>query len=238
LESADYESAGAPPAANGRYAARSPQDAAAVPRAGLGRFWLVVAAWVVALLAVLPFDLQVTHWFRDVAPPDTYQRRALKLSVHLFHWRMYVALGCLLALHAKKRRLLIGYLAVLAMGFGCLYSLKYTIGRARPDDKVNGAECGAYYVQPFSGYDSFPSGHAVQAALLTALLSLYFPRLRWVLWPLAIAVCMSRLALDRHFPSDVLGGVGVSLLAVYLGVRWFGADSFPRLLPWRRQLTE
>ncbi len=70
--------------------------------------------------------------------------------------------------------------------------------------------------QPYSGYhqpwsDAFPSGHATAAASIAVALMLAAPR---GVWPLAAAtgvifaglVGVSVIAIEWHYPSDVLGG--------------------------------
>ncbi|HEY7601122.1 MAG TPA: phosphatase PAP2 family protein [Methylomirabilota bacterium] len=79
-------------------------------------------------------------------------------------------------------------------------------------------------------YQSFPSGHATTAfAAAAALVSWAPPRGRaWVL-AAASGVAASRIVLNAHFLSDVLGGgligwwageAGVRLVARYLTPRW------------------
>lgn len=75
-----------------------------------------------------------------------------------------------------------------------------------------------------SGY-SFPSGHAGAAFALAALLSSWYPRWRWAFIVGAIAVCLARLQLQRHFPSDVLMGA------------WAGWYLGAALTTWRRGRT-
>jgi undecaprenyl-diphosphatase len=80
-----------------------------------------------------------------------------------------------------------------------------------------------------AGHNSFPSGHAITAFLMVAVLlggAGARPRL-----PLALAIVLlgtaiglSRIAVGAHWPSDVLAGAGLGLLAGVAGtqasVRW------------------
>jgi membrane-associated phospholipid phosphatase len=82
-------------------------------------------------------------------------------------------------------------------------SFKYVIGRGRPTDGH-----GAYNFQPFSGQDSFSSGHTTEAFALASVISEHYDSL-WVQVPaygLASAVGYARLNNNRHWPSDVLAG--------------------------------
>ncbi|HWY52070.1 MAG TPA: phosphatase PAP2 family protein [Chthoniobacterales bacterium] len=82
-------------------------------------------------------------------------------------------------------------------------SFKYVIGRGRPTDGH-----GAYNFRPFSGQDSFSSGHTTEAFTLASVISEHYDSL-WVQVPaygLASAVGYARLNNNRHWPSDVLAG--------------------------------
>jgi membrane-associated phospholipid phosphatase len=82
-------------------------------------------------------------------------------------------------------------------------SFKYVIGRGRPTDGH-----GAYNFRPFSGQDSFSSGHTTEAFVLASVISEHYDSL-WVQVPaygLASAVGYARLNNNRHWPSDVLAG--------------------------------
>jgi len=210
-----------------------PGDTGAAPQAAtpagfrgfrLGQTGLLLLLCLTGLVLAFAFDSPITEWVQRIAPPDTWLRRLLKLCVWPFRWGSYVGLAGALALHTRRRRLLIGYGTVLAVCFGLLYALKYTIGRARPDQDV-----GPLSLEPLQGQDSFPSGHATQAVLLATLLGLYFPRSRWFFMPAAVCVCVSRLALERHFASDVVAGSALAVLVVHFCVRFLGRDDYPRL---------
>ena len=82
-------------------------------------------------------------------------------------------------------------------------SFKYVIGRGRPTDGHD-----AYNFRPFSGQDSFSSGHTTEAFALASVISEHYNSL-WVQVPaygLASAVGYARLNNNRHWPSDVLAG--------------------------------
>ncbi len=59
---------------------------------------------------------------------------------------------------------------------------------------------------------SFPSGHAARATAVAVTLAFHIPILTpiWLIW--AILVALARVALSRHFMSDIIGGVIVGLL--------------------------
>jgi membrane-associated phospholipid phosphatase len=82
-------------------------------------------------------------------------------------------------------------------------ALKKVAGRAKPEDGL-----GASHFEPFSNYDSFPSGEAAQAFTLAAVVAGH-TRNRWVqgaAWGIAGLVAWGRLNLDGHWGSDVVAG--------------------------------
>lgn len=99
--------------------------------------------------------------------------------------------------------------------------IKPIVGRFRPDFVPGG---GAFAFAPlaFGGYAnySFPSGHATTMAAV-AIMAAFVPGV--VTAPIVIAaglVAISRVMIDVHFPSDVVGGslvgVGVGLVILRL----------------------
>jgi membrane-associated phospholipid phosphatase len=59
---------------------------------------------------------------------------------------------------------------------------------------------------------SFPSGHAMVAFVIAALVAPYLAG-RWKIlpWALAAVVCLSRVYLGAHFPLEVVAGAGLGL---------------------------
>jgi undecaprenyl-diphosphatase len=79
------------------------------------------------------------------------------------------------------------------------------------------------HVQPLvrtAGRHSFPSSHATSAAAAAvAFGALGAP----AVLPLAAAMCVSRLVVGVHYPSDVAAGAALGALTARLGARWMGA---------------
>lgn len=69
---------------------------------------------------------------------------------------------------------------------------------------------------------SMPSSHALAAASLAVSLTLLYPKLRWLCVGLVIIVCIARVVLGAHYPSDVLVGAGLGwwLASAAMRERW------------------
>jgi membrane-associated phospholipid phosphatase len=83
-----------------------------------------------------------------------------------------------------------------------------------------------------SRYHSFPSGHAATAFAVAAALSQAVPGRRRAWLAIAGSVGLSRILLNAHFLSDVLGGALVGWWAGEAGVRLA-----TRFVSWRRRAT-
>jgi membrane-associated phospholipid phosphatase len=81
--------------------------------------------------------------------------------------------------------------------------IQTVVGRERPS-----AGQGPHSFQPFSGAASFPSGEVTQAFALASVVTAHSDSvvLRSVVWGLAGVVGWERIALDRHWASDVVAG--------------------------------
>jgi undecaprenyl-diphosphatase len=63
---------------------------------------------------------------------------------------------------------------------------------------------------------AFPSGHAARAGAVAVAMSFAYPSwaVFWLLW--AILVALARVALSRHYISDVIAGIGFGILVSLL----------------------
>jgi undecaprenyl-diphosphatase len=76
------------------------------------------------------------------------------------------------------------------------------------------------HVEPLvrtAGRHSFPSSHATSAAAAAVA---YGALGAYAVPPLAAAMCLSRLVVGVHYPSDVAAGAALGVLAARMGARW------------------
>lgn len=101
--------------------------------------------------------------------------------------------------------------------------LKYIIGRGRP---FVGGEANAFNFEHFSGspaFASLPSGHATTAFALAFAVSSVWRRATLVMFLYAVLICISRVVLLAHHPSDVVGGALTGVIGAMFVRYWFAA---------------
>jgi undecaprenyl-diphosphatase len=92
--------------------------------------------------------------------------------------------------------------------------LKPLFDRPRPCHMINGVRFveQIHLLVNCGPGKSFPSSHAVNNAAVATLFSYYYRRLWPWLFGWAFVICLSRVAVGVHYPSDVLGGAAVGVL--------------------------
>ena len=95
--------------------------------------------------------------------------------------------------------------------------LKAVFGRARPFQRGD-----PWVYQPFSGFNSFPSGHVTVAVATAVTLAAETDRwwLKAVLYGSAGLTGFARMNDDKHWLSDVVAGAAVGIVAGRLVTRW------------------
>ncbi|MFI1103238.1 phosphatase PAP2 family protein [Streptomyces melanogenes] len=73
-----------------------------------------------------------------------------------------------------------------------------------------------------AGRHSFPSSHATSAAAAAVAYGALRPAGARLVPPLAAAMCVSRLVVGVHYPSDVLAGALLGAATARLGAGWVG----------------
>ena len=123
-----------------------------------------------------------------------------------------------------------GLVAMAAVG-AVSQLLKHLIGRPRPrfahaDEFIIGPSLG-------SGFDSFPSGHTINAFGAAAVVAWFVPALRVPVYVTAGLVGLSRVVRGSHFPTDVFAGAVLGVLIGSLaaaGFKRWRDDALPGLL--------
>ncbi|NDZ77226.1 phosphatase PAP2 family protein [Streptomyces sp. SID10853] len=139
--------------------------------------------------------------------------RALSFSGE--HGALWLAAGITGAVTDRERRAtwlrataLIGTAHLVSMG------IKRVVRRPRPR-----LDAGPPLVRT-AGRHSFPSSHASSAAAAAVAFGVLRPAGRLLVPPLAAAMCMSRLVVGVHYPTDVAAGALLGGVTAGLGAKW------------------
>jgi membrane-associated phospholipid phosphatase len=119
-----------------------------------------------------------------------------------------------------------GWQSLIAHGLAALSAniLKHAIGRPRP--KFMHAGNLELHPTSGSGWDSFPSGHAAAAFAVATVLAAKFPRVRWPIFAVAVAIAASRIVRGSHYLTDVAGGTALGCVMGMIAAN-----------PWREWLS-
>lgn len=198
---------------------RRRRNAAAPPSLFVIQYFIV--ALNLTLMAFLVLDGpaaagadSISAYVRDIGLLITDIGRAPYLmlaSALVFTWAM-VSRRRLRDITARTRKLHIAHAAAYVFASVSIASLtaniaKQLIGRARPPQF---GDWGTFGFSPLSGdflFQSFPSAHSTNFGALFMALALLFPRYRLLFVLAAIWLAMTRVMINVHYPSDVIGGL-------------------------------
>ena len=189
---------------------------------GTSRGSFVPVAWFLAiglsaLVAAFYLDPAVYGWVID------HKVRGLKDFMRTVSrygdWPSHVAVGLLGALFALWKRRVDWARIFLAMILACAIAglagrvVKMAAGRARPSVKTEIVWKGPTLQ---SNYHAFPSGHTAATTAFFGVLWFKRRRLALTLLPIPLLIAFSRIYLNAHYLSDVVGGAIVGT-----GSAWF-----------------
>lgn len=204
---------------------------------GIGTRWwgATVLAGLAILVLVAPLDAEVSQWARTW-PVDVKQFFASITDFGQADWILWPAAVLFIATAILARFVRWRLMATVLRQFAVLYGfifvgvgapslataiLKRIIGRARPEHLM--------HLGPFSfrpnilewDFQSFPSGHTTTIFALAVVVAFLSPRLSWLALIFAVAVGVSRISVQAHYPTDAIAGAYMGTLGAYLIRFWF-----------------
>lgn len=154
-------------------------------------------------------------------------------------WFLITLLAVLYWTRKKEQDSILFLGGILACGIGLYRGLKYLFRLPRPDEPLLDPELLPWLIRPIyeatafhSGY-GFPSGHATMATIvyfgLATVLSTGPRRLRYLLAGTVVTVVgFTRVALGVHYLVDIVVGVFLGAVLLYIAFRLLDKVSFER----------
>lgn len=190
----------------------------------LASLLLSCAAIIFTFIGLLKFDVPVTRYVRSLNDfqmdhlHNPWLARLSDVGDELGRGEslLLVSAGLLVVGYGLRRSVWkrAGWETLLAHVLSGLINnvLKHVIGRARP--KFMHAGTPEFAPLTGSGWDSFPSGHSMASFAVATVLAIRFPKVRWPIMFLALAIGVSRMIRGSHYLTDVAGG---AILGVLVG---------------------
>ncbi len=181
-----------------------------------------IAALLAAVLSYFFFDKEIVAFFCEH-------------KLHFFRYITYLGdsapyiFGSLIIyfLYRKRQKIaqkaLFVFSSVFASGLVAVM-LKVLIGRPRPKVYLHDHIYTPQLLEFHSKFWSMPSGHTTTAFAVAASFSFIWPRYKVLFFLAAILVALSRVALCKHYLSDVIVGAVLGTIVTYLlHKRYFNA---------------
>ena len=200
-----------------------------------------ILAIISMLILVVMFyhwwDISIERWFLAQPHGAIYKVSNVFASVFassnwLFVAVMSLAIGLFLLFINKKNtaRPWLFFAIAYIVTFSLRTILKFILARYRPELYFAEGLYGFHFFSFKQVWNSMPSGHAASAfGGLFALATIIHNR--WVTYLfllLATAISFSRLVIVVHYPSDIIFGAYVGLLAVYWTKHFFPLERAAR----------
>lgn len=163
-------------------------------------------------------DLRLLAALRDCGRDPRVAAAARALSWSGEHGALWLAGGLAgAALDRERRARWLRAAALTAAAHLASMGVKRIVRRPRPG-----------HVEPLvrtAGRHSFPSSHATSAVAAAVAYGALRPAGARLVPPLAAAMCVSRMVVGVHYPSDVAAGAALGAFAARAGRTWTGAPT-------------
>jgi undecaprenyl-diphosphatase len=159
------------------------------------------------------FDLAILRFFNGSLINPVFDFFFKTISENWFLLSILAIMLGIVIWKDRRKGLVIAIVAIVGLALADIISadiLKKLFCRPRPchtyPDLRTIMGCGGKY--------GFPSNHASNSVVIAFILTRFYKQLNLYLWTLAVLVCISRMYLGKHYPSDLLGG---AILGTLLG---------------------
>ncbi|MEV7195900.1 phosphatase PAP2 family protein [Streptomyces sp. NPDC093510] len=166
-------------------------------------------------------DHRLLSALRDCGTDPRVAAAARALSRTGEHGALWIAAGLAgAAVDRERRGAWLRGTALTAAAHLASMGVKRIVRRPRP-----GSHNGVEPLVRTAGRHSFPSSHATSAAAATVAYGALRPAGARLVPPLAAAMCVSRMVVGVHYPSDVAAGAALGALTARVGAAWMNGDS-------------
>ncbi len=178
---------------------------------------------VLGLISVGVFDKSITEFLYVYKNSYRAFVPTLKLISIIGHYNVVfyiVSVIIVLGIFVKPIRTYILILSLcLVLSDSAIMSLKFILGKARPELFLQKGIYGFYFFKSQKPYSSMPSGHTLLNSAIAYSVYLKNKKLGFYLIVWAIVVGISRIALFMHYLGDVLVSFGIGLLISILVIK-------------------
>ncbi|MFF1379878.1 phosphatase PAP2 family protein [Streptomyces sp. NPDC058308] len=161
-------------------------------------------------------DHRLLSALRDCGTDPRVASAARALSRTGEHGLLWIAAGLAgAAVDRERRSAWLRGTALTAAAHLASMGVKRIVRRPRPGDPEG--------IEPLVrtvGRHSFPSSHATSAAAATVAYGALRPVSAHLVPPLAAAMCVSRMVVGVHYPSDIAAGAALGALTARVGAAW------------------
>lgn len=159
-------------------------------------------------------DLVILRFFNGALANPAFDVLFKAITMNQFLLSVLAVILATIIWKDYKKGLIIAIVTVVGLGLADIISadiLKKLVCRPRPCHTFSDLRmivgCGGKY--------GFPSNHAANSVVVAFILTRFYKKLNPYLWTLSVLVCISRMYLGKHYPSDLLGG---ALLGILVGI--------------------